>query len=87
VPIGGRGARGRTPWYVRADLHADYRWNITEGTRLVFIGDFFNVTNNRRIRRVNEFLESTAGQANPDFGQPRAFHLPFNMRLGLRYEF
>lgn len=87
VPVGGRGKLGRTAWFVRADLHADYRWQITEGSRMVFIADFFNVTNNRRIRRPVEFREVSAGVNNVDFGQPRAFHLPFNMRLGLRYEF
>jgi hypothetical protein len=87
IPVGGRGKLGRTAWFVRADLHADYRWQITERQKLVFIADFFNVTNNRRIRRVNEFRESTAGQLNPDFGQPRSFHLPFNVRLGIRWEF
>ncbi|HEV3469904.1 MAG TPA: carboxypeptidase regulatory-like domain-containing protein [Pyrinomonadaceae bacterium] len=87
VPVGGRGKLGRTPWFNRLDLHADYRWSLSENTRLVFISDFFNVTNSTRIARVNEFRESTAGQLNPDFGQPRTFRLPFNMRLGLRFEF
>jgi len=49
-----------------------------------FIADFFNVTNNRRVRLPNQFRESTAGQLNPDFLQPQLFHLPFNMRLGAR---
>jgi len=53
----------------------------------VFIGDFFNVTNNQRVRRPNEFRELSVGVNNVDFLQPRAFHLPFNMRLGLRFEF
>lgn len=87
IPVGGRGKLGRTPWFNRLDLHADYRWNLSENTRLVFISDFFNVTNTTRIARVNEFRESTAGQLNPDFGQPRTFRLPFNMRLGMRFEF
>jgi hypothetical protein len=87
IPVGGRGKLGRTDWFNRLDLHADYRWDLTEKTRMVFIGDFFNVTNNQRVRRPNEFRELSVGVNNVDFLQPRAFHLPFNMRLGLRFEF
>jgi hypothetical protein len=87
IPVGGRGKLGRTEWFNRLDLHADYKWALTENTRLVFIGDFFNVTNNRRVRRPIEFRQLSGGINNVDFLQPRAFHLPFNMRLGLRLEF
>jgi hypothetical protein len=87
IPVGGRGKLGRTAWFVRADLHADYKWALTEKTRMVFIADFFNVTNNRRIRRPIEFREISVGVNNVDFGNPRQFHPPFNMRLGLRFEF
>jgi hypothetical protein len=73
----------------------DYPLRITERMRLTFIGDFFNVTNNQRVRLTDQFRESTAGQINPDFGRPAAeagatpigYHLPFNMRLGLRFDF
>jgi hypothetical protein len=87
IPIGGRGKLGRTSPYYRLDLHVDYPWSITETTRLSFIADFFNVTNNRAIQRVDEYREVTAGQLNADFFTPRAFYPPFNMRLGLRLEF
>jgi hypothetical protein len=87
IPVGGRGALGRTAWYVKADLHADYKWAVTENTRMVFIADFFNVMNNRRIRRPVEFAQLSGGIPNVDFLNPRQFHLPFNMRLGARFEF
>ena len=87
IPVGGRGKIGRTDWFNRIDLHADYKWAVTENTRLVFIGDFFNVTNRRGVRRPNEFAQLSGGITNVDFLQPRAFHLPFNMRLGVRWEF
>jgi hypothetical protein len=87
IPVGGRGKLGRTSPYYRLDLHVDYPWKITETSRLSFVADFFNVTNNRAIRRVNEFRESTAGQLNPDFFAPRTFYAPFNLRLGMRFEF
>jgi hypothetical protein len=87
VPVGGRGKLGRTPWSNRVDLHADYRWGLTENTRLVFIGDFFNVFNSQKVRRFNENRELAGGAENVDFLQPRNFYLPFNMRLGVRFEF
>ena len=87
IPLGGRGKLGRTSPFYRLDLHLDYPWAISETSRLSFIADFFNVTNTRTIRRVQEFQETTAGQFNPDFLAPRNFQAPFNLRLGVRFEF
>lgn len=95
IPVGGRGSEGRTPFNARLDLHVDYPWQLAEKMKISFIGDFFNVTNSQRVRLSDQFLESQAGQLNPDFLQPFAtatqlrlgYHPPFNMRLGLKFEF
>ena len=95
IPVGGRGKLGRTPFFARLDLHADYKFSLTERWRLTLVGDFFNVTNSQRLRLPDMFRESTAGQSNPDFLKPgialtdltRGYYLPFNMRMGLRVEF
>ena len=87
IPVGGRGKLGRTPWDSRLDLHVDYPWNITERFKLKFIADFFNVTNNRPVRQFQEFRELSLGVNNVDFLQPRTYYPPFNMRLGMRFEF
>jgi hypothetical protein len=87
IPLGGRGALGRTPWFLRVDSHVDYKWAVSENQRLVFIADFFNITNNRRVRRVNEFAQLSGGIPNVDFLSPRLFHNPFNARVGVRWEF
>jgi carboxypeptidase family protein len=91
IPVGGRGSQGRTPNYARFDVHADYSWATTEKTKLKFIADFFNVFNSQKLRRPDEnsALDFVAGvnPPNPDFLKPRSFYLPFNMRLGLRFEF
>jgi Carboxypeptidase regulatory-like domain len=95
IPIGGRGSLGRTPFFAQFDLHADYPFRITERMSMTVVGDFFNVTNNRRVRLEDQFRESTAGQINPDFRSPAAqatslnigYHQPFSMRLGLKFEF
>ncbi|HMZ17695.1 MAG TPA: hypothetical protein PLD20_07190, partial [Blastocatellia bacterium] len=95
IPVGGRGKLGRTPFFAKLDLHADYKFSLTERWRVTLIGDFFNVTNNQKLRLPDMFRESTAGQTNPDFLKPgiaatdltRGYFLPFNMRLGVRLEF
>ncbi len=95
IPVGGRGKLGRTPFFARLDLHADYKFSLTERWRLTLVGDFFNVTNNQKLRLPDMFRESTADQINPDFLKPgiaatdltRGYYLPFNMRLGVRLEF
>ncbi len=87
IPVGGRGKLGRTDFYNRVDAHADYGWKLTERSTLKFVGDFFNIFNRRTIRQPQEFRETSAGVTNVDFLQPRSFYLPFNMRLGIRYEF
>jgi hypothetical protein len=93
VPVGGRGKLGRTPFYNQLDLHADVPFSINERQRISFIADFFNVTNNRKLRLPDQFRQLDLGADNPDFLQPSVinltsgFHLPFSMRLGARWEF
>jgi hypothetical protein len=100
IPLGGRGSQGRTPDYTRFDVHADYSWAVTEKTRVKFIADFFNIFNSQRVLRFDEnnaldFLTGVGNPPNPDFLKPRAtlgnisqgYHTPFNLRLGVRFEF
>ena len=96
IPVGGRGVLGRTEGYTRFDVHTDYALPFGEKKRLKFIADFFNVFNSRRVLRPDEFsaLEFDAATGtnppNPDFLKPRAltgYRNPFNMRIGLRWEF
>ncbi len=95
VPVGGRGKLGRTPFFTSLDLHADYPWQLTERAKISFIADFFNVTNSRKVLLPDQFRQLDLGADNPDFLQPQinlttlnqGFRLPFNMRLGMRFEF
>ena len=96
VPVGGRGSQGRTPNYARFDVHTDYSWGITENTKVKFTADFFNVFNSQKIWRVDENnaldFVGAGNPPNPDFLSPRpypsfGYHLPFNLRLGVRFEF
>jgi Carboxypeptidase regulatory-like domain len=86
IPVGGRGKLGRTPFFTQIDLHADYPWALNERMKLKFVADFFNVTNRKGVARINEFAETSLGVPNVDFQKARTYHNPFNMRLGLRFE-
>ncbi|HXE74022.1 MAG TPA: TonB-dependent receptor [Candidatus Xenobia bacterium] len=98
IPVGGRGAFGRTDATMQLDLHGDYTWKVTERYRLKFVADLFNVMNNRRVQRVDRLLDTgfLSGvtppiQPNPDIGLPTAardaYQRPFFARFAVRLEF
>ena len=87
IPVGGRGKLGRTDFYTRLDLHADYPFKLSERLLFRFVADFFNVTNNRDIRLPDQNRERTGPAPNVDYLKPLLYRLPFNMRLGLKLEF
>ena len=92
VPQGGRGSLGRTPSYIRFDLHADYSWRLTEKSHLKIVADFFNIFNSQKVRLPDQNKSLTfdpvlGNPPNPDFLKPVVYYPPFNMRLGLRWEF
>lgn len=87
VPVGGRGKVGRTPFFGRLDLHADYPFKFSERIGLKLNADFFNVTNNRGLRLPDQNRQITIGLDNVDYGKPLIYYLPFNMRLGLQFSF
>jgi hypothetical protein len=87
IPVGGRGSLGRTPVYTRFDFHADYPWHITERTSVKFVADFFNVFNSTKLRLPDQNFQTTVNVPNVDFLKPSSFYTPFNMRLGVRFEF
>jgi hypothetical protein len=87
IPVGGRGKLGRTPFYTKLDLHADYPFRLTERLKLTVVSDFFNVTNNTALRLPDQNRQLTGPTNNVDFLKPLSYYLPFNMRLGVKVEF
>jgi len=69
------------------DLRLEKVVPITQSANVTVSADVFNVTNTRKVLRFQEFREASIGILNPDFLQPRTFYAPFNLRLGLRFEF
>jgi hypothetical protein len=92
---GPRGALGRTAWTFDFNLHGDYTVKLGERMRLKFVADLFNVFNEQKVIRVNQFGEQNGspGTADPDFLKPalgtfaNPYENPFNARLAVRFEF
>ena len=101
IPEGPRGSgfetvdgfRRRTPFFSEVNLHVDYALGVGGGRRITFIGDLFNLFNQKTVLDYNNFTESTFASPNPNFGQPRsladgpAIQARFSVRLGVRYSF
>jgi len=96
VPIGGRGAAGRTPASVQLDMKGEYALPIHDTKVLKLAIDAFNVTNSQFITaKVQYTQQSAAGYPvvgatptlNSDYGRPTSFQAPFYARATIRFEF
>lgn len=93
IPLGPRGSLGNTETTFPLDLHGDYTWKIGENKRVKFLADLFNIGNQTRVLRVDQYFDLTPGTSNPDFLKPDnllfsyPYQRPFNARLAVRFEF
>ena len=97
VPIGGRGAAGRTPSTNQLDLHTEYAvplgTHFGEENRLRVVWDMFNVANSQFQTGRVQYTQTSAAQVgvapalNVDYGRPTGFQGPFYARGSVRYEF
>jgi hypothetical protein len=93
VPIGGRGAAGRTPATVQLDMHTEYAAAVKEKFTLKLGMDMFNVTNSQlQTGRVQYTQTEASGVGVPpplnvDYGRPTSFEAPFYARAVIRVEF
>ncbi len=97
IPIGGRGAAGRTPSSTQLDMHMDYP--VPLGTHfgdkyaLKLAMDMFNVTNSQFETGRVQFLQNSSPQIgavpplDTDYGRPTSFQGPFYARGSVRFEF
>jgi hypothetical protein len=86
----------RSPFERQVDMQASYALKTGGDRRVTLIADVFNLFNQRRVTYYNQDVELENGAPNPDFGQPinsqlsgnpPQFQAPFNMRVGIRFEF
>jgi len=103
VPVGGRGALGRSDTATRFDLHMDYPIKFSDKRKLTVSADVFNLFDQQKVRITDQFVESTFGQLNPDFTQPgfdpgfgpaggavtglQAYYPPRSIRFGVKLDF
>ena len=96
VPIGGRGAAGRTPSNVGLDMKGEYDIPLHEKRALKLSIDTFNVTNSQFITGKVQYtqqaatgypVEGNAPITNRDYGRPTSFQGPFYARGSIRFEF
>lgn len=96
VPIGGRGAAGRTPATAQLDLKGEYSLPLRESKVLKLGLDAINVTNSQPITGKVEYTQQPANgtpivgntpSLNVDYGRPTAFQGPFYARATVRFEF
>lgn len=96
VPIGGRGAAGRTASTAQLDLKSEYAISLHESRVLKLAIDAFNVTNSQFITSKVQYSQQPAlsypvvGSAptlNKDYGRPTSFQGPFYARATIRFEF
>jgi hypothetical protein len=87
IPLGGRGALGRTASNYQADLHADYPLQLGEKYRIKFTFDTFNITNSRSLTAVDQDSALQYGDPNVDFLKPLSFQRAFYGRGSVRFEF
>jgi len=90
------GFKTRTPFESQVDLQASYAFRLAGTRRLSLVADLFNVFNERLIRGYDQDVQIDASTTNPDFGKPvnselsgtpPQYQAPFNMRVGVKFEF
>jgi hypothetical protein len=86
----------RSPFERQVDVQASYSLRMASERRVTFLADIFNLFNERRITYYEQNTQLDNGVPNPDFGKPvntglagtpPQFQAPFNMRVGIRFEF
>jgi hypothetical protein len=87
------GFKERAPAEFTVDLHGDYGLNFG-GRRVLFLADVFNVFNRRQPTDYDNYVETTFGTPNPNFGYPvngggasgASFQPPLSVRFGARFD-
>lgn len=88
VPVGGRGAFGRTPTQHYTDMRAEYRIPIQgDSKKIRLAADLFNIFNQKTVTNIDQNFESAPGADNADFMKPLSYHRPFYARFAVRFEF
>lgn len=88
LPVGGRGAFGRTAVQNYFDAKIEYVMPLKgDRYKLKFATDMFNLFNRKTLTAVDQNFELDGGIPSNDFLKPLAYHRPFYARFSARLEF
>jgi hypothetical protein len=87
IPVGGRGAYGRTPLQSYIDARASYELPLGEQRRLRFSADMFNIGSKQTTVTFDQDNQLDNEIPNQDFLKPLTSHRPFRAQFAVRYEF
>lgn len=88
VPVGGRGAFGRSPTQTYFDARAEYTLAVRgDRQKLKLSSDLFNVFNRKTADEIDQNAELAAGDPSKDWLTAYSYHRPFYARFSLRFEF
>jgi outer membrane receptor for ferrienterochelin and colicin len=87
IPVGGRGAYGRSPSQNYTDMQLDYKIPLGEQKRLRVAANLFNVFNQKTTTEVDQDHQLAGGDPNGDFLKATKYHRPFYARFSVRFEF
>jgi len=87
LPVGGRGASGRTPNTLAFDYSGQYMLKLAGSKRLTFRADVFNVFNVHRPTRFDQNLDVSFGVDNGNYGNVLNYQTSRRVRVGIKFEF
>ena len=88
IPVGGRGAEGRTPFENYWDTRFEYRVPLkSEKFKIKVAADMFNLFNRKTTTQIDQNAELAGAVPNEDFLKPLTYHRPYYTRFSLRFEF
>jgi hypothetical protein len=88
IPVGGRGAFGRTPFENYFDAKVEYTLPLkSDRYKVKAAVDIFNLFNQTTVTSIDQNYELSGGLPNADFAKPLIYHRPTYARAALRFEF
>jgi outer membrane receptor protein involved in Fe transport len=104
IPLTPRGAgfqtvdgfKTRSPFESNVNAHVDYGLRLGGPRRIVLMADIFNLFDQQRTVGYDNYVETSFGAPNPNFGQrvsavlggaPPFIQTPREIRIGARFEF
>ena len=87
LPVGGRGAQGRTPNTIAFDGSAQYLMKLSGTKSIAFRADVFNILNTHIAQTYDQNLEVSYGVPDGNYGNVTSYQQSRRVRLGFKFQF